>query len=240
MEMPLEIARILTSNGIFINDERSRKLAEYVELLLQWNQKLNLISRRDSERIWESHILHSISPLFCIEFPAGTRMLDLGSGGGLPGIPLSIVHGSLEVALVDSVQKKTRALREILQTLQLPNVTVYSGRAEELAREPLKSAFDAVIARAVAPLCDLIRWSRPFLRKRIVPATRLKGTKGNSELSFPYLIALKGGDLAREIRDARLRARGTTITEVDLSFPGADLLGLVDKKILLVQWPEKQ
>jgi 16S rRNA (guanine527-N7)-methyltransferase len=240
-QIPLHIDRILRSNGLSLDEVRSERMAEFAELLLEWNQKINLVSRRDADKIWESHILHSLTPLFLFDIPEHTQLLDLGTGGGLPGIPLSIAHGALDVALIDSIQKKTRVLEDIIKRIGLTNLRVFAGRAEELGRrKPLRGAFDAVIARAVAPLPELVEWSRPFLRKRQGQAMKVKGeqVRGKSEITFPYLLALKGGDLVKEIHDARVRSRGITITEIALTFPGSDLLGLVDKKVVLVEWPD--
>lgn len=241
LTIPEHIRKVLRENGFPLDEQQTRKMGEYVSLLLEWNEKINLISRRDSDRVWESHILHSVSLLFLLDIPSDSSILDLGSGGGLPGIPLSILHGSLNVTLMDSIQKKTRVLEEIIQRLALPNLRVLTGRAEELGREGgLRGTFDAVIARAVAPLADLAAWSKPFLRRQTKGATRLRsaGAAAKSDFSFPYLLALKGGDLEKEVRDVRLWQKGATITEIALSFPGSELLGLVDKKIVLIEWPD--
>jgi 16S rRNA (guanine527-N7)-methyltransferase len=239
--IPEQIRKVLRENGFPLNERQIREMGEYVSLLLEWNEKINMISRRDSDRVWESHILHSVSPLFLLDIPSDSSILDLGSGGGLPGIPLSILHRGLSVTLMDSIQKKTRVLEEIVQCLGLPNLRVLTGRAEELGREGrLRGTFDAVIARAVAPLADLASWSKPFLRRRTPGVTRLRstGAAAKSDFSFPYLLALKGGDLEKEVRDVRLREKGITITEIALSFPGSELLGLVDKKLVLIEWPD--
>jgi 16S rRNA (guanine527-N7)-methyltransferase len=237
--IPLHIDKILRSNGIILNEEKKDQLGLYFSLLKEWNQRINLVSRRDTENIWESHILHSISPLFLLNIPSGVRMLDLGSGGGLPGIPLAIVHGGLEMVLMDSIQKKAHALHEILAQLELPGIQVITGRAEELGKgKRFAALFDAVIARAVAPLDQLVRWAAPFLRKRALASTewRSKRAWGKSEFSFPYLLALKGGDLNREIGAVRLKHRTLAITELNLIFPGSESLDLVDKKLVVVEY----
>jgi 16S rRNA (guanine527-N7)-methyltransferase len=238
--IPLHIEQIFRLNRLVLDKLKKDQLEAYVSLLMEWNQRINLISRRDAENIWESHILHAVSPFFVLEIPSGVKLLDLGSGGGLPGIPMAIVHGGLKVTLLDSIQKKTHALQQIVERLSLPDVQIAQGRAEELRKsKPFAASFDAVIARAVAPLADLVKWSRPFLCKRAITATRLKvcpaGSK--SDLSFPYLLALKGGDLEREIRAAVAHTKGVTITALTLVFPGSESLGLVDKKLVVVEYP---
>jgi 16S rRNA (guanine527-N7)-methyltransferase len=224
-------------NGVYLDDLSRGLLSAYVDQLLLWNKRINLVSRKDEENIWESHILHSLSPLFVLDMPAGIRVLDLGSGGGLPGIPLAIVHGGLEVTLLDSIRKKTVALQEIVRSLGLQGVTVVHGRAEEVCRRvSLRGSFEVVIARAVAPLVDLVRWSRPFLaahpRQGFASEKVRKGDK--TVLDLPYLLALKGGDLEREFQEAKLKGGVTRISELRLVFPGSETLGLEEKKAVVV------
>jgi len=238
--IPLHIDHLLRANGIELDDLKREQLGSFVSLLREWNQRINLVSRRDADNIWEGHIAHSLSPLFVLEIPSGASILDLGSGGGLPGIPMAIVHGNLDMTLLDSIQKKTLAVQEIVGKLGLSSTRVVNGRAEVLGKTPeLAGRFDAVIARAVAPLVDLVRWALPFLRKRPCAPTGLKARsrEEKSEFSFPYLLALKGGDLEREIRAAALRGKGATITELDLRFPGSASLNLTDKKLIVVEYP---
>jgi 16S rRNA (guanine527-N7)-methyltransferase len=210
-----------------------------VELLLEWNKKINLVSRKDTDSIWTSHLMHCLSPLFVLDIPDGVRLLDLGTGGGLPGIPLGIVHGGLHVTLLDSIQKKTRVVESMIQTLGLKSIDVCSLRAEEAGRmDKFAGSYDAVVARAVASLADLVQWSRPFLRKCNVPAARRRhmSVGAKSEFSFPYLLVLKGGDLEREKRDVLMRGRALTITEIELIFQGSENLSLVDKKLIVAEF----
>jgi 16S rRNA (guanine527-N7)-methyltransferase len=219
----LRVFSICRRNGLLLTDDHVMKLRTFVEMLLEWNAKINLVSRKDIENIWHSHVLHSLSLLFYIRFPERIRMLDLGTGGGFPGIPLSIVRDDLKVTLCDSIRKKTAAVQDMVQSLQLANVEVVTGRAEEIARDSSHSgAYDTVVARAVASLNDLIRWSRPFVKK------------GNSD--FPRLIALKGGDLGNEISEAQTKTKPLQIKiEVEaILFEGSVKLGLEEKKIARV------
>jgi 16S rRNA (guanine527-N7)-methyltransferase len=236
---PLEFETLLRKNGLVLDVSRLELMSAYVELLLEWNKKINLVSRRDTDSIWTAHIMHCLGPLFALEIPDGIRLLDLGSGGGLPGIPLAIVHGGLRVTLLDSIQKKTRAVESMIQTLGLKSLDVCSLRAEEAGRvDKLAGSFDAVVARAVASLPHLVQWSRPFLRKRDVPASkrRYASVGAKSEFSFPYLLALKGGNLEREKRDVLMRGRSPTITEIELIFRGSEALPLVDKKLIIAEF----
>ncbi len=237
--LPLSIDHTLRLNGVFLDEVKRDRLARFVDLLLEWNRRINLVSRRDSENIWESHILHSLSPLFMLDIPSGVSILDLGSGGGFPGIPIAIMRGDVRVTLLDSIQKKVRVLEDIVAALGLSAVRVVGGRAEDVGRDGgYAGSFDAVIARAVAPLADLIRWSEPFLRRTAGPSSRRKRGEAGShpEFSFPYLLALKGGDLSHEIQGAGLKARQGTITEINLAFPGSEDFPLVDKKLIVVEF----
>jgi 16S rRNA (guanine527-N7)-methyltransferase len=225
----IALQTICRKNALPLNDDQLGVLARYVEGLLQWNKKINLISRRDEENVWFSHILHSIAPLFYVEIPQGWRILDLGSGGGLPGIPLAIVRPDISVTLLDSIRKKSMVTDEIVRTLQLKNVVVRTGRAEESAGKKEVGMFDTVVARAVASLEDLARWSRPLVRQGKQPASA--GGKSNA----PHLLALKGGDLEREIA-AACRESDIAITVIQMSFEGSLELGLEDKKLVLVNF----
>ncbi len=238
IDSSLRFSKICRDNGLPLDEHRVGLLRRYVELLREWNVKVNLISRRDEENIWWSHILHSISILFFITPGEGMRVLDLGTGGGLPGIPLAILRNDLHIMLLDSIRKKTAAVQDMVEQLALPNVRVQTGRAEELhEKSGLSGVFDIVVARAVAPLEDLVRWSRPLLRttKGEQVSHRLP-TPAGRPLSTPLLVALKGGDLSQELRRAQQRARNAIISPSTLVFSGSEDLGLEDKRLVTVEF----
>lgn len=236
MPIPVDFELLLRKNDIPLDENRRRELDSYVELLSNWNLRVNLVSRRGEENVWQTHIAHSLSPLFMIDFPSGLSVLDLGTGGGLPGIPLRIVHGGMDVTLLDSIKKKSVAVQDIVRRTGLSGLNVVNGRAEEIGlMRGFAGSFDLVVARAVAPLLDLVKWSRPFLRKRGIASQLRRGAK--SETKFPYLLALKGGDLEREVEEVRRKFRLSTITEIPLAFPGSEALDLFDKKIVIVEFP---
>ncbi|MBI4535707.1 MAG: 16S rRNA (guanine(527)-N(7))-methyltransferase RsmG, partial [Ignavibacteriae bacterium] len=106
-----------------------------MDLLLEWNSKLNLISRKDEQRVWTSHILHSLSILFLVRIPKRSKVLDLGTGGGLPGIPISIARPDISVTHVDSIHKKVVAVKDVIERLHLTNASVVCSRAEDLPGE---------------------------------------------------------------------------------------------------------
>jgi len=162
-------------------------------LYQEWNEKINVISRKDIDALYEKHVLHSLSIAAIADFQPGTQILDLGTGGGFPGIPLAIFFPEVQFHLVDSIGKKIKVVQGVAEALQLKNVTAAHSRVEDIKNRK----FDIVVSRAVAPLGDLWRWSKPVLKKSTVPGKQFE--KG--------LICLKGGDLAQEISDSGLKPR---------------------------------
>jgi len=154
------------------------QLQKYIALLLDWNQRINLISPNDEERIAERHILESLAVLSAWPFPENASVLDLGSGGGFPGVPLKIMRPDLAMTFLESRQKKALFLNAAVQALKLSNCRAVNARAEELTKE----RFSIVIARAVADLKTLWKWSRPLL------------------VSGGALLAMKGGELNDELQ----------------------------------------
>jgi len=163
-------------------------------------------------------------------------MLDLGTGGGLPGIPLKIIYGNLNLKLLDSVAKKTAALSDIVGQLQLKNVKILTGRAEELSKSPeLKGKFDYVISRAAGKLDEVTKWSRGFLKSFELLA--------NGMISGGTLIVLKGGMIDSELRSARNLKFVESIEVDDIAFIGMedpvstqDFASQREKKIILVKY----
>ena len=164
-----------------------KQLAALKELYADWNTKINVISRKDMDNFYEHHVLHSLAIATKFEFTKGIQVMDLGCGGGFPGIPLAILFPDAHFHLVDSINKKLKVVIEISSSLGLQNLTVQHSRAEDISNRK----FDAVISRAVAPLKDLWHWSKPLLQKnKSTPA--IAGIPNG-------LICLKGGDLSQEI-----------------------------------------
>jgi len=229
-------------NGIDLTDEQLEKIESYAKLLLRWNKDINLISRRDEGNIWLSHLLHSVSILFKVKIPPAASILDLGTGGGLPGIPLKILLPEISITLLDSTQKKIKVVQEILEALSLENTAALWGRAEEIGKLPNhQKHYDIIVARAVGPLKDLVRWSWPLLKEGL-------GSVGESEhhiqphvgerisVEPPALIALKGGDLGQEIKAVRGGKRVRSIGVIDLILKGSTQFEQNDKKIVLVNF----
>jgi 16S rRNA (guanine527-N7)-methyltransferase len=225
---------VCRKNGRDLKDDQIRLLEKYVALLLEWNAKINLISRRNIDTVWRSHIAHSIVPLFKIDLCDQATVLDLGSGGGLPGIPWRILLPSISVTMIDATQKKVKAVRSILNELGLSNTSADWGRAEELGRSTqFRSKFDYVVARGVGPIDELAKLAKPFLRHRRIT----KEPEGIRRIpSAPALLAFKGGDVEGEMGRAKL-LKGVISTEIiPLSFAGSEETELEDKKLVIVHF----
>ena len=164
-----------------LTEEQKRQFAALYDLYTDWNSKINVISRKDIENLYEHHVLHSLGIAKVIRFKPGTKVMDLGTGGGFPGIPLAILFPEVQFHLVDSIGKKVRVATEVAGSIGLKNVTTRHARAEEE-----KQLFDFVVSRAVMPLTDLLK----IIRKNISPKQQNALPNG--------LICLKGGELERE------------------------------------------
>jgi 16S rRNA (guanine(527)-N(7))-methyltransferase RsmG len=236
LENTVWLHTISAQNGLQLTDDMLRQYDTFVGLLLEWNKKINLISRRDEEAIWSAHILHSLSILLKLQIPRGSVVLDLGTGGGLPGLPLKIARPDLQLTLLDSTQKKINVVKEIARSLKLENVNAVWGRAEDLGRQALCARnFDIVVARAVASLKDLVHWSAPFLKEQTSGAVgQINSTDEKKLVGGPALIALKGGDLEGEIAQIRHLTAVKKIELVNLTLHGSRELEEGEKKIVVV------
>ncbi len=155
----------LSQAGFPVDADTRARLSRFVEVLLEENKKLNLSGIRDPAQVWPLHICDSLAIAPLIESAGAKRIIDLGSGGGVPGIPLACANPNLEVTLLDSTRKKIAALERIIAKINLPNVATRWGRAETLAHEPdLRESFDGLTARAVAALPLLIEYAAGFVR----------------------------------------------------------------------------
>jgi 16S rRNA (guanine527-N7)-methyltransferase len=181
-----------------------QQLSALEELYNEWNNKINVISRKDIEGLYEKHVLHSLSIAAVFNFPDGLNIIDIGTGGGFPGIPLAVFFPNVQFHLVDSIGKKLKVVEDISSRIGIKNVSVQHTRAEEIRNRK----FDFVVSRAVAPLADLWKWSKPILKKK---EYRLEG---HSDLLLSGLISLKGGDLAPEIAASGCRPRQLDIHDL--------------------------
>lgn len=229
------IAGVIRQNGLEASVEQLELLERYVGLVLEWNARINLISRKDEENIWAQHLLHSIAPLFVLSLPERLTVMDLGSGGGFPGIPLAILKPAWTVVLVDSIRKKTVALEDMVKRLALGSVRVETGRVEDKeVLSSMRGKCDLILARGVASLAKLAIWSRPFARRGAgdVAHVRRAGGVGPDQYLLPLLLAYKGGDLETEIREAQIKARVKQVGVMSLTFPGGEEM---EKKLVVVK-----
>lgn len=225
---------VCSQNGLELTSHMLSQYSELVAQILEWNKKINVISRRDEDGIWSAHILHSLTILFKLQIPRGSVVLDLGTGGGLPGLPIKIARPDLKLTLLDSTQKKINVVKEIATSLKLEDLNPVWGRAEDLGRQPAYAQkFDFVVARAVASLRDLVRWSLPFLKHAISGAEK-EITDEKTLVRAPALIALKGGDLEGEIAQIKHLSAVKKIERLDLTLQGSRQLEEAEKKIVVV------
>ena len=162
--------------------EQIQQFAALYDLYTDWNAKINVISRKDIENLYEHHVLHSLGIAKLINFRPGTRVMDVGTGGGFPGIPLAILFPECTFHLIDSIGKKIRVATEVANAIGLKNVTFCHERVEDE-----KQLFDFVVSRAVMPLADMEKRVRKNIARK-------------QQNSLPNgLICLKGGELAHEV-----------------------------------------
>ncbi|MBL0130476.1 MAG: 16S rRNA (guanine(527)-N(7))-methyltransferase RsmG [Chitinophagaceae bacterium] len=182
--------------------EQLRQFTLLEALYKEWNEKINVISRKDLDGLYDKHVLHSLSIAAAFDFADNTEIIDLGTGGGFPGIPLAIFFPQVHFHLVDSIAKKLKVVQAIVESTGLKNVTTQHSRIEDIKNRK----FDFVVSRAVAPLKDLWKWSKPLLKIKTKPGFS------------PGLISLKGGDLANEIQESGVRPK---LMEIFSIFPEA-------------------
>jgi len=205
--MAIEQMEIILKYFTEFTDQQLNQFKALESLYTEWNCKINVISRKDIDSLYEKHILHSLSIAAAFEFVNGMEIIDIGTGGGFPGIPLAIFFPGVNFHLVDSIGKKLKVVEAITKDLGLKNVTVQHLRAEEIKNRK----FDFAVSRAVAPLKDLWKWAKPLLKN---PTPINLGTKKPNPEFSPGLICLKGGDLAQEISESGTRPRVMEISEI--------------------------
>ncbi len=173
-----------------LTDLQTEQFAKLAELSPFWNDQINVVSRKDIESLYLKHVLHSLGiAKFITEFAPNTRILDVGTGGGFPGIPLAIMFPEVKFHLVDSIGKKIKVVREVAAGLGLNNV-----EADHIRAEQLDYKYDFVVSRAVTRLGDFIPWIRNKLEKK-------------DRNGIPNgILYLKGGDLREEIKEAKVKA----------------------------------
>ena len=171
-----------------LTDIQLHQLEQLLPLYKEWNEKINVISRKDIDNFYVHHVLHSLSIATFFEFKKDETILDIGTGGGFPGIPLAIFFPETKFTLTDSIAKKITVVNAVKDVLQLQNITTKIARAESISEK-----FDYIVTRAVAPMNDLLFWSKNKHAKKI--------------------IALKGGDLTEELKPIKKNIRVIELKE---------------------------
>ena len=179
-----------------LTDEAVEQLGKLKALYTEWNAAINVISRKDMDAFDERHVLHSLALVKAMKFAPGSDVLDVGTGGGFPGIPLAIVYPKVNFVLCDSIGKKMKVVRAVVQALGLTNVTVHHGRAEEI-----NGQFDFVVSRAVTRMNRFIPWVQGKIKKQSINP-------------WPNgILALKGGDLSEELAEVDYPTERLPISE---------------------------
>lgn len=215
----LQLKKIFFENEIHPDEYQLERMARYADLVINQNQTVNLISRKDEEHIIENHIF--ISSLITEYMPERvTRFLDIGTGGGFPGIPLAINKPMMRGVLVDSTAKKIDAVSKFIKTLRLSKLTAVNARveSEEFISEYSKK-FDLIVTRATVPLVVLFRYALPLIKDKA------------------YIMAIKGGDLTEEFNTAKTKY-GSYIkkhTTFELAYKPSNVRNIKEKKLVLLE-----
>ncbi len=179
-------SQLITKYFPALTDEQYSQFEKLSEIYNDWNSKINVISRKDMDALYEKHVLHSLGIAKVMRFAPGTEVLDIGTGGGFPGIPLAILFPECRFTLIDSIGKKITVVSAVAEAIGLKNVTAVHGRAEKL-----KGQFHFVVSRAVTQMPEFLRW--------------IKGKFAKEQFNEKHngVLYLKGGDLGEELAGLR-------------------------------------
>lgn len=214
-----ELKMLFWENSLNPDEYQLERLAHFAHLVAQKNTKLNLISRRDIQKIIENHIF--ISSLIAEYLPSKvSKFLDIGTGGGFPGIPLAITRPAMRGVLVDSTAKKIDAVKEFISKLKLNNIVAENYRVEsEDFKQKYADSFDLIVSRATVPLVILFRYSLPLIKEKA------------------YIAAIKGGDIMDEFKTTELKYKAhiKKSTIFELSYKPTNVRNEKGKKLILIQ-----
>ena len=187
---------IITKHFPNLTELQKQQFKKLGSVFIEWNSKVNLISRKDIDSFYQKHVLHSLGIAKVIQFKKGSSVLDIGTGGGVPGIPLAILFPETSFTLVDSINKKITAVNDIIDQLGLKNVKGITTRGEST-----KGEFDFIVSRAVTRLNKFIPWTKGLIKKQ------------NQNTLKNGILYLKGGDLKNEISEARVNAQVINLSD---------------------------
>ncbi len=207
---------ICSTNNINLTKDTIDTLQRYANELKYWNEKINLISRKDEENILERHILHSLAICKYHDFLPKDRVLDIGTGGGLPGIPIKIVNPEINIDLIDSIGKKSKMTTMFAQHTGLKNIWVHNDRVENYL-DSTNIKYNVVVARAVTRTINILDWCEGHTKKDCV------------------FLLLKGGDLREEIEDAKDKYPRIKVEVIDIDFLGFDYFKEQEKKLIIIK-----
>lgn len=214
-----ELKMLFWENSLNPDEYQLERLAHFANLVAQKNTKLNLISRRDVQKIVENHIF--ISSLIAEFLPSKvSKFLDIGTGGGFPGIPLAITRPAMRGILVDSTSKKIEAVQEFITNLKLNNIVAENSRVEsEEFKQKYADSFDLIVSRATVPLVILFRYSLPLIKEKA------------------YIAAIKGGDIMDEFKTTELKYKAhiKKSTVFELSYKPTNVRNEKGKKLILIE-----
>jgi len=218
-EFQKELLSFYWENGLNLDTMKAQQLAYFADLVVDKNEKVNLISRRDANKIIENHVF--ISSYICKFIPDKCfNYLDIGTGGGFPGIPFAIMRPEMRGVLVDSTAKKIEAVQEFIDNLKLSNIIAENKRVESPEFiDNYSDTFDLVVSRATVPLIILFRYALPLIKDKA------------------YIIAVKGGDLTEEFKKAELKYKAyiKKSTIYDLSYKPTNVRNQKGKKLILLE-----
>ncbi len=217
-----DVRRICLENGLDISDSQWQLLEKWAALLLEVNQNVNLISRKETEFLWEKQILPCLALLIFRKFSPDADVCDFGTGGGLPGMLLAIVRPDLRLTLLDSRHKKIEVVQQMIDSLKLSNAQTVLGRGEELGKQrPWRQRFPLLTARAVAPLIDLVRWTADLRKAESV------------------LHIYKGGEIKDEVFALSKKVSGVRVNKSLMVLKGYPKFAENQKYIISLEFSSK-
>jgi 16S rRNA (guanine527-N7)-methyltransferase len=213
----IKLWTLCTTNGIIVDKKQIDVFERFARDLVYWNNKVNLISRKDEENVFQKHILHSLTLLKYVDFKPKANVLDVGTGGGFPGIPLGIARPDLHLLLIDSIAKKIKMTDMFAKHTELKLIKVMRARAEELQEQKqYLQSFDYIVSRAVAKSSSIMKWTSMLLKP------------GGS------LVLLKGGFLDTELEELKEDFPDAKTEVIPISVLGDDWFEKEDKKIVKI------